>query len=197
MAFEHDAHQLERFCREGGKKRAGRSPRATARISSRRSVKLVRFIARLPVLDILSHEFERHAILPARLLDMVKEVADQLVSASELVGHQLRRAPKPMPVHLALCRFLSICAIVGLVLAPLTAPANAVGMGAAMMGNAGPSATRDVGAEAPGAEMAEGMPCVRRRSWAPAIGRSGNPAPSRPSSSAREWNSRVGCRSHP
>lgn len=64
-----------------------------------------------------------------------------------------------MTPWLALCRLLSICAIVGLVLAPLTAPAGAVGMGAAAMGGAAPSAMQDVVAGASAAEMADGMPC--------------------------------------
>ena len=61
-----------------------------------------------------------------------------------------------MIVRLALCRFLSVCAIVGLVLAPLTAPANALGLSAGAMGDAGHSVMPDVVA---GAEMAAGMPC--------------------------------------
>ena len=64
-----------------------------------------------------------------------------------------------MILRLALCRILSVCAIVGLVLAPLTKPASAVGMGAAVMGVAGFSVMRDVGAEASAAEIADGMPC--------------------------------------
>ncbi len=62
-------------------------------------------------------------------------------------------------LRLALCRFLSICAIVGLVLAPLTAAASAIGMGIAAMGGAAPWAMQDVAAEASAAEMADGMPC--------------------------------------
>lgn len=64
-----------------------------------------------------------------------------------------------MTLRLALCRFLSICAIVGLALAPLTAPASAGGMGAALTGGAGPSAMQAIAAGASEAEMADGMPC--------------------------------------
>lgn len=65
-----------------------------------------------------------------------------------------------MNLRLALCRLLSICAIVGLVLAPVIMPANAVGAGAVVMGSTGSSAKQDlVGATASIAEMADGMPC--------------------------------------
>lgn len=64
-----------------------------------------------------------------------------------------------MKVRLALCRFLSICAIVGMVLAPLAAPVNSLGMGAATMGDAGHSVMPDMVAGASAAGMADGMPC--------------------------------------
>lgn len=64
-----------------------------------------------------------------------------------------------MNLRLALCRFLSICAIVGLVLAPLAAPVNALDMGSAAMGAAGHPVIQAMAAGASPAEMADGMPC--------------------------------------
>src|SRR6202021_1984006 len=75
------------------------SPRATDRISSRRSrsdfvviVQLLVSFSRFRV------ECEGHAFQAARAFNFVEEVADQFVGPDELVTHKVGDAPKPMTV---------------------------------------------------------------------------------------------------
>jgi hypothetical protein len=78
-----------------GSGEACRSPRATARISSRIVVLYFQF-------DLFCFKFERRAFLPAGLLDGVEEVADQFIRAPKIVGHQFRGAPETVPMVISL-----------------------------------------------------------------------------------------------
>ncbi len=76
------------------------SPRATARISSRRVARLVRFI--IIHLCVLIDKVKRYAFLSTRLLDSSEEIDNELVGSLKIVRHELSSPPESMTVIVGL-----------------------------------------------------------------------------------------------
>jgi len=80
-----------------GRGDGSRSPRATALISSRRSVSVRCFISILQF-NILFDDYERDGFLITSSLDGIKEVDQQLVGVLECIRPKFVCTPKPMPM---------------------------------------------------------------------------------------------------
>lgn len=110
MFAQQNGQKLESLPRQSseqgaaGRGEAFRSPRATARISSRSSVSDLRAIVVLLCLkfDLISLELKRNILLLAGLLDGGEEVADQFIGAPEFVCDDVLSAPEAVPVIVGL-----------------------------------------------------------------------------------------------